>query len=152
MLVLDAHNTTSPSLVEPFVIVVFLHEFVGEALEILEVFLMDLSEGNCGGGLLVDELAEVSLSTDEAEGNTLGSAKSWQTDNQFNGVNIVGNNNELGLSFFDEVSHMVKTELDVDGLASVSLAASVGLGLKSLSLVGSGLWAVFSEHLEELGS
>jgi len=152
VLVLDAHNTTSPGAAEIVVIVELFHEFVGKGLKILEVFLVDLSEGKGGGSLLVDELAEVSLSTDEAEGDTLGSAESWEEDDHLNGINIVGDDDKLCLAFLNEVGDVVETELDVDGLAGGSLAAGVGLSFKSFFLIGSSLWAVFGKHLKELGS
>ena len=96
------------------------HEDLGEFFEILVVFLVDFGEGEAGSGLLVDELTEVCLSSDEAEGDVLLSAESGEEADHFDGVNIVGNNDELGLVLFDEGGNVVKTELEVAWLGGLA--------------------------------
>jgi len=72
--VLDTHNTTAPGSAHLLVIVELELELSGELLEVDHVFLVDAGEGNAGSGLLVDELTESSLSSDEAVGDILLSA------------------------------------------------------------------------------
>lgn len=101
MLVLDAHNTSTPMSSEFFVVVELLGEVLGEVLEVLEVFLVHLSDGDAGGSLQVDEFAEVGLTADEAVGDLLFTAKGGQVDNGLDGINVVGHDDKLGLGLFN---------------------------------------------------
>ena len=152
MLVLDTHDTTTPVLEESVVIVELSLELGAELLEVDEVFTTDVSDSDGGSCLEVDELSEVGLSADEAEGDTLLSAESGQVDDELNGVNVVGNDNKLGLVLFDEGSDVVKSELEVHGLLSLSGTTGLGLTLESQSLLDAGLGLVLGQKLEELGS
>jgi len=152
VLVLDTHDTTTPVLEESVVIVELSLELGAELLEVDEVFTTDVSDSDGGSCLEVDELSEVGLSADEAEGDTLLSAESGQVDDELNGVNVVGNDNKLGLVLFDEGSDVVKSELEVHGLLSLSGTTGLGLTLESQSLLDAGLGLVLGQKLEELGS
>jgi len=150
VLVLDSHNTTSPVFLEGSVIVELGLEVSLEDIEVLHVFLLDLGEGNAGGGLGVAKLSELGLRLHEAEWNLLSSAESWEEDHKFSGVNIVSHNNELSLTFFTEGGDMVKTEFKVDWLwAGVSLLG-LSLGLKSILLLLFGFGRVLGEELHKL--
>jgi len=125
VLVLNAHDTTTPSSAEIDVLVELELEGLGEGLEVLEVFLVHLSESEAGGGLQVDELAQVGLASHEAEWHSLLSAQSGQEADHLDGVNVVGDHNELGSSVFNKLGDMVETKLDVKGLgARVTLGGS----------------------------
>ena len=150
MLVLDSHDATAPLAAEGVVLVVLLHELLFHGLEVLEVFLVHFGESNAGSGLEVDELAEGSLSADEAERNFLLAAEGGEMDNGLNGVDVVGNNNELGLVLFNEGGHVVKTVLDVNGLGGLGILG-LGGGLEAELLLLAGLGGVLGEELEELG-
>lgn len=152
MLVLDTHDTTTPVTTLLLVVVELFSEGDGELLKILEVFLVDLGEGNASSGLHVAKLTEVSLSTDEAVRNVLTAAESGQMDDGLNGVNVVSDDNQLGGTLFDEGGDVVKTELEVDGLGSLTGSVLLGGSLKSELLLSAGLGHVLSEELEELGS
>ena len=150
MLVLDAHDTAAPSSEELSVVVVLGLEGVAKGLEVDEVLAADLGEGNAGSGLHVDELAEVGLAADEAEGDTLLSAESRKMDDNLKRVDIVGDHNKLGLVLFDESGDVVQAELDVHGL--LSLGSSVlSLCLESQGLLLVGLGHVLGEQFKELG-
>jgi len=69
VLVLDTHFTTTPLSAEIYGIVELGHEDLGELFEILVVLFVDFGESEAGSGLLVDELTEVGLASDEAEGD-----------------------------------------------------------------------------------
>ena len=77
MLVLDSHDTTTPDSSKSLVVIVLSLKLLGESIEVGEVFLSDVGDGNAGSGLQVAELSEVSLASDEAEGDTLLSAEGW---------------------------------------------------------------------------
>lgn len=61
----------------------------------------------------MDKLPQVSLALHKAIGDVHFPAESWQPHHQLNGVDIVGNDHNLGLSLFDELGDVVETELDV---------------------------------------
>jgi len=132
VLVLDAHNTTTPGSSELVILVVLSAEVLGENLEVLEVLLAHLSKGDAGGGLLVNKLAEACLTLDEGEGDTLLSAESGEENEELNGVNVVSHNNELGLTLLNELGNVVETELDDDGLGSLLDISTSLLGLSLL--------------------
>jgi len=144
VLVLNTHNTTTPGSSEVNVIVETGGEGLLEGIEVLEIFLSDISESDAGGGLHVAELSESCLGLDEAEWNVLLSAESRQEDHDLQWVDVVGHDDKLGLTFLNEGGNMLETELEVDWLWSLSLLLSSldgsGLGLESLLLLLSGLW------------
>ncbi len=152
MLVLDAHNTTTPVSAELLVVVELFAEVNRKSLQVLEVLLVDFSESNSGSSLHVDKFAEVGLATDEAVRNVLTSAKGGQVDNSLNGVNVVSDHNELGLALLNEGGNVVQAELDVDGLGGFAGTTILSGLLKTKLLLLLGLWFVLSEELEKLGS
>jgi len=150
VLVLDSHDTTTPGSAELNVLVELELEGLGEGLEVLEVFLVHLSEGEAGGGLQVDEFAQVGLASDEAEWHSLLSAESGEEADHLDGVDVVGDDNEFGGSILNQLGHVVETKLDVEGLGAGGL---VSLGssrcLQSSLLFSAGLGAVFGEQFKE---
>jgi len=58
---LRSEDTTTPGLLEVFVVVVVGVEEGNEVLELSLVFIADFSESNSGSSLLMDQLAEGSL-------------------------------------------------------------------------------------------
>jgi len=154
VLILDAHNTTTPVSSEGLVLVELSTEVLGKNFEVLEVFLADFSESDAGSGLLVDELAEACLTLDEGEGDTLLSAESGEESEELNGVDVVSHNNELGLALLNELGHVVQTELDNNWLGSllgISITdLSLSLLLESGLLLLVGLGDVFTEQFKEL--
>lgn len=127
VLVLDTHNTTTPVSSEGLVLVELSTEVLGEEFKILVVFLADLSEGDAGGSLLVNELAEACLTLNESVGDALLSAESWQENEELNWVDVVSHHNELGLTILNKLSNVVQTELENNWLGSL-------LGISTLSL------------------
>jgi hypothetical protein len=126
-----------------------------ESREVLEVGGVDLGERDAGGGLGVDEGTEGGSVLDNAVGDALGSAESGEEGDKLDGLAIVGDSNELGLTLLDELSDVVKTVLEDNGLITnelvlVATLAGLGLGLESLLLLSSGLGLVSVEELEEL--
>jgi len=147
--VLDTHNTTSPGSAHLLVFVELELESSGEFLEVNHIFLVDSGEGNTGGGLLVNEFTESGLSSDETVGDILLSAESREEAHDFDGIDVVGNDNELGGTVFNELSDVVETELEEDGLGS-GLSVGTSGGLESVVLGLSGLGRVLVEELKEV--
>jgi hypothetical protein len=149
VLILDSHDTTSPGSSEVNVVVELCGEHFGEGFEVLEVFFVDFGESEAGGGLLVDKFTEVSLTSEEAEWDTLLSAESGEEADHFNWVNIVSDDNHLGGAFFNKGGNVVETVLDDEGLGSDLLVLLSSEGFESLLFGGSSLGAVLSEQFEE---
>ncbi len=154
MLVLDAHNTTTPVSSEGLVLVELSAEVLGEELEVREVLLAHLGEGDAGGGLGVDELAEACLALDESIGDTLLSAESGEESHDLKGVDIMSDHDELGLALLNELGNVVETELEHDGLGSLlglgTTSLVLGLSSESGGLLLLGLGLVLSEEFKEL--
>ena len=156
VLVLNSHNTTTPGDLVGSVLVELSHEVLLEGIEILEVLLSNLGEGDAGSGLGVAELSKSGLTLDDAIWDSLLSAESWEEDHHLKWVDIVGDDNELGLTFLNEGGNVVKTELEGDWLWSdeavlLSALSGLSLGLESGLLVLGGLWGVLGEELQKLG-
>lgn len=155
MLVLDTHETTTVQLVEGDVLIEVGHEGLLKSVEVLEILLLDIGQGNAGSGFEMNKLSEVSLALDDAECNTLLFAESWQEAHKLNWLDITGDGDELSLTFLDEGSDVVETEFEViwlwtDELSLVTFLSLLSLGLKSILLDGSSLWLVLVEELEKL--
>ena len=157
VLILNSHKTTTPGLSDLGVLVELSGEVLLEGIEVLEVFLSNLGEGDASSGLGVAELSESGLTLDDAIWDVLLSAESWEEHHHLEWVDIVGDDNELGLTFLNEGGNVVETELEVDWLWSnesvlLSTLSGLSLGLESGLLVFGSLWGVLGEELQELGS
>jgi len=76
-----------------FVIVEVGSEGLGESIESRFIFRSNVGNGDGGGVFHVDEFSKSGLVFNETVGNVELSAEGGEPDDQFNGVNIVGNNN-----------------------------------------------------------
>lgn len=152
-----AHNTATPLSLD-FVNLVVVVGLDGrhEGSEIVLVFGLDISQNDGSSSLLVDEGSETRLGLDDAVGDSHLAAKGGQPEDELNGINIVGDDNQLGLLGFYESGDVVDTVLDHDGLLALIDLGTTGSLLGELSetdlLVSSGFRAVLVEQLEELGS
>jgi len=151
VLVLDSHNTTTPGLSKLFVLVVIGAERLSELGELRAVLDVHGSECNTGGGLHVDEFTEVGLSTDEAVGDIELAAEGGEEDDHLDGVNIVGDHDELGLLGLNELGDVVKTELDVVGLVTLISGLVSGELSQTRLLFDASLGHIFAENFKELG-
>lgn len=155
VLVLDTHDWGRGSVDDLSALHVLGSEVLLESGEVLHIDLVDLSEGDAGSGLGVNELTEGSLVLDDAVWNVLGSAESGQESHHFDWLDIVGDDDELGFTFFNEGGHVVQTVLKNDWLGAdvlglVATLSGLSLGLESLLLGDLGLWLVSVQELEEL--
>lgn len=92
VLVLDAHNTTSPCAAEFVVLVELDGECLLELIEVSVVFFIHVGESNAGGSLAVHKLTKVSLAADEAVSNTLLAAECRKEAHHLDRVNVMGDN------------------------------------------------------------
>ena len=144
MLILDTHDTTSPSSSDLGVFDVSLGEVSSKCLNLNQVLSVHVSEGDTSGSLKVNKFTKGSFSTDEAEWGSLLSAESWKMDHQLNWINIVSNDNDLGLAFLNKGGYMVESKFEKLWLITlVILATCFCLLLKTKSLLFLSLWGVF---------
>jgi len=145
-----AHDTTTPGSSNGNVVVVLGLEGLGEGLERGNIFLSDRGQSDNGGVLLVNEGTESRLALENAEWNILLSAQGWEPADKLDWVDIVGDDNELGLFVLDEGSDLMDTVLDSKWLLFVTLLTG-GLGLSNLLkanlLLLSGLWSILIQKL-----
>ena len=104
----------------------------------------------------MDDRSETGLALHDGVWDTHLTAESWQEDDELNWVDIVGDEDELGLLGLDQADNVVETVLGVvwllaDVLLLLALSNSGGLLVQTLLLLGLGLWAVLVEELESLG-
>ena len=152
MLVLDTHDTTAPLSGQVGVVVELSLEHGGHLFEVDDILAADISDSDAGSRLEVDELSKVGLATDEAEGDTLLAAESGKMDNELDGVDVVGNDDELGLVLLNESGNVVKTKLEVHRLLTLGATfASLGLASHSRGLLSAGLRLVLGHQFNELG-
>ena len=118
------------------------------------ILRVDTSQAYASGGLLVNEGTELSLARDNGVSNTHLVAEGGEPYNEFEGIDVVSNQDELGLLLLDELGDVVETVLgdeDVllgfDGLAfSFSLGLLDTLGL----LFSSSLGSILGEETEDI--
>ncbi len=114
------------------------------------ILFLDLSESNAGSGLLVDKLTETGLVLDKGIGNILLATEHREVENKLDGVDITGDEDELGLVVLDERGDGAQTEF-VDGVGVTGLlvlASSGSFLLQSLGFLSFGLRLVFGQKLE----
>ena len=86
-------------------------ESSSEIVELTLVFLSDLSQGDNSGVLLVNQFSEGSFSLDECVWDVEFFAEVGDPDDEFDGFDVVSNNNELGLLLLNKFGDVVETEL-----------------------------------------
>lgn len=130
-------------------------EVLGELIQGRFIISSDFGNSNSGSGLFVDQSTEFSFSSNETVGDVSLSAELGQPEDQFDGVDVVGNDNQLSLLVFNELGDVVKTVLKDDGFLGFGLF-TLGLvfsgGLQSLGLFLGSFGSVFLEELEEIRS
>ena len=154
---LGTHDATTPVALSLLVLVgVTLLDGLDELGHLRLILGADLSDGEDGSGLLVDDRTETGLALDDGVWDTHLAAESWQEDDELNWVDIVWNEDEGGLLVLDQANNVVETVLDSvwllgDVLLLLALSNGGSLLGETLLLLGLRLWAVLVEELESLG-
>jgi len=153
MVGLGTHDTATPLLEVSNIIVVHQLARGDKLVKLGLVFLVDLSQGKDGRGLLEYKLSQTGLSLNDAVRDIHLAAEGREPDNQLNRVDIVGNDNKLGLLLLNQVSDVVKSEFDGLGFLTLLngsvLFLGFGLGQKTVFLLGTTFGAVVREETEE---
>jgi hypothetical protein len=149
---LEAHGASAP-LLEYFGVVVELSAgSISEPLKGVAIFRVYTGEGNNGSVLLVNKGTNTALALDNDVGYIHALAESGKESNKLDGVNIVSDDDKLGLLLFDEVSHVLEAVLE-GGRGGITSLGTSSLGtassLDALLLGSAGLGGVLAKELEE---
>ena len=88
MLVLDTHERSGGGVDRLPVLHVLSAEVLLQGGEVLQVVLVDVGEGDAGGGLRVNEGTEGGLRLDDAVRNILGAAESRQEGHHLDAISV----------------------------------------------------------------
>jgi len=128
----------------------------GELRAVLRSYVLQSKDGSL---LLVYNRSETGLVLDNHVRDTHLAAERWDEDDELDRVDIVSDDDEVGLLVLDEGNTVVKTHLDEHGLLSILLWLLSLVGSDSLSLFVETalllllcLGSVLVEETEELGS
>jgi len=150
---LSSELASSPGLSKIGVVVERLSKEIGQSNEILSVLLLGSLESEASASLLVNHSSQSRLSLDDDVRDSHLSAKSGQPNDQLNRVNIVSDDDELGLLLLNGIRDLRKS-IDEIGLLGGCNGLSLGLGLRSLeqslSLSDLSLGLVLVEKSEQL--
>mmetsp|Transcript_31762 Transcript_31762/g.78730 ORF Transcript_31762/g.78730 Transcript_31762/m.78730 type:complete len:262 (-) Transcript_31762:338-1123(-) len=124
---------------------------VAQLLHRRRVLLAHLRQRHGGSRLLVHQLAQPGLALDDAVRHVLATAQRRQPHDQFDGVDVVSDDNELRDLVFDEVGDVVEAELDEVGLPAphghvAALRLLLSLTLHTLPSLSVGLRLVLVEQ------
>jgi len=118
--------------------------------------LFEVGQGNDGGGLLVDQLSESSLVSNNGVRDVEGLAEGREENNSLDGVDVASDEDQLSSFLLNKVSNVVETEFKGDGLISLFILLILSLVSGSVSeSVGfllSGLRGILSQNFVELRS
>jgi hypothetical protein len=116
----------------------------------------DVGDGERSGSLLVHNLSKAGLALNNAIGDVHLAAQCRQPNNDFDRVDVVGNDHEGSLLLLNKGGNVVDATLNKErtlalGGSSLSLLG-LGSSLKTVLLLLLGLRAVFGENFEQLSS
>ena len=120
-LALGTSSESSDLLSELSVLIEVSSEGSSKVVGLTFVFLSHVSDGYDSSVLLMDKSSESSFSADEAVGDVHFAAKSGEPGDKLNGVDVVGNDDQLGLFLLDESGDVVESELEMVGLGVLDL-------------------------------
>jgi hypothetical protein len=114
---------------------------------------VDVGKADGGRGLPVDNLAKQCLALDNAVGNPEFAAKRRQADDNFDGVHVMGDDNQAGLLVLDQLDHVLDAEANggrtLGDLLRFALNPVVGTLGQTLLLGLTSLRTVFEQQSEQ---
>ena len=122
--------------------------------ELSLVLRLDFTESENGSSLATDDGTETSLALDDSVRDTHLAAESGEEDDELDRVDIISDDDEVGLLVLDEGDDVVESRLDEEGLLGLVRLLSVGevgsLGLEANLLLLLRLSLVLVQETEEL--
>jgi hypothetical protein len=127
---LDTHDTTTPVAAVLLVLAgVAVVDGRDKLAQLGFVFTLDFGDGQDGGGLLVHDGAETGLALDNGVRDTHLAAQGGEEDDEFDGVDVVGDQDESGFLGFNQADDVVETVLDGVGFLGRQSAFAPSLEL-----------------------
>jgi len=154
---LVAHDATTPVTTNLVVaIVVVGTDGLNQLAQGSLILVVNVGEGNTGASLAVNETSKTCLALNDAVWNSHLSAQGWQEDDDLNGLDVMGNDNELSLFLLYHANNSVDSagqqEGLLGGLVSSTFHSLNSAGLQTFALLQFALRSVLIGELEELGS
>lgn len=122
----------------------------------LLILTTNVLESEDSSSLLMNDGTETGLGLDDHVGNAHFTTQSGNEDNQFDGINIMSNNNKVGLFRLNEGDTVVQPIFDEERLLvfllSLAFSSGLSLGFKSGLFLLLGLRTIFVQQLEQLRS
>ena len=119
------------------------------------VLVLDFGESNGRAHLSANQLSKPGSALDDAVWNVHLSAQSRQVDDNLDGVDIVGNDDQLSLLLLNKADDLVDARSQAGGSLGwgvwLASCAGLGAGYQTRLLFGLALWGVLLSELEELG-
>merc|ERR1711935_127381 len=115
--------------IAPLTLVLVVHTgevSIGHGDEVGQVVLVlwfHIGDGQASGGLHADNGTDTRLALDNAVWDTTSLAEGWEPHNHLNRVNIVGDDDQLGLLLLEGLGELVDCWWDFDTLQECHLAA-----------------------------
>jgi hypothetical protein len=148
----ETHDTATPLSEEFRILVVLLSGQVSQQLELRGILLANICQTDNSGVLLVYKGSKTSLILHNHERDLHLTAESGHPHNEFDGVNVTGDQDKLGLLLLDEGRDVLESELDNIGDLVVRFLASSSGGsnlLDSLLLGSRSLRAILVKKSED---
>ena len=127
---LDTHDTSTPMSATLLVLAgVALVNSADQLGQFGFILALHLRESQNSGRLLVHDGPETGLALDDGVGDAHLSAECGEEDDQFDGVDVVGDQNERGFLGFDQADNVVEAVFDSVGfLYTLSALSSTLMG------------------------
>jgi len=149
---LHSHDTTTPLSLEILVLVKRGLEGLNQDIQVLLVLLLGGTNSSTGTGFLSNQLTELGLSAlDDAESNTSLSTEGREEEDEFDGIDIVSDEDEFGLLLLDELGDVVDSVLEDGERTVVGGFLLSSHFLDTLLLGGLGLRSQLLAQLDKLG-
>ena len=151
---LETHDASTPLLLD--VLVELGGEVILQSLQLRNVLRVHRRQGHHSGVLLVRESTQSALSVDNSERHAHLAAEGRQPHDQLDGIDVLGDNNELRLLLLNQMSDVSKSVLEDrwGRVASGGFSSGNGFGssFETLLLGSLRLWLVLLQEGEELSS
>jgi hypothetical protein len=112
---LETHDTATPLADQVGIVIVLFEGKILKKRQLTLIGLVDTSQANDSGSLHVHESTETSLVLDNHEGNLHLAAQGRHPHDQFDRVDIVGNQDEARLLVFHQSGNVLESVLDLEG-------------------------------------
>jgi len=154
---LVTHNTTTPVLSDLVVSEVVVGvDCLNQLAQRRLVLIVDISDGNTGAGLAVNQLANTGFTLDNAVWDSHLFAQGWKAENDLNWFNIVGNDDKLSFLLLNHAGNGLDTASQhkwfLRGLIGLAFVTFSSTCYETNFFLLLGLWLVLLGKTEQSSS